>query len=38
VEGDGGAPRAERADWLGNCLPGNCLPGNCLPGDRLAGD
>lgn len=28
VEGDGGALRAERADWLGNCLPGNCLPGD----------
>ncbi|MFF7264690.1 SUKH-3 domain-containing protein [Streptomyces sp. NPDC008159] len=33
VEGDGGPPRAERADRLGNCLPGGYLPGNYLPGD-----
>jgi hypothetical protein len=43
VEGDGGAPRAEQADWLGNCLPGNGLPRDNLPGnyltdDRLPGD
>ncbi|MFJ7044855.1 SUKH-3 domain-containing protein [Streptomyces sp. NPDC101112] len=28
VEGDGGPPRAERADWLGNCLPGDSPTGD----------